>query len=210
MSSKSNTSGPSFLSLTNTEEILRYPFHHFLWVLPNFSDTPPCPVPELYEYLLLTTTKCHIIFFWKQEVHITCLNVLQVLDVLCSLCVGNDVAVRSNQNLICDNLLPSRDLLLQTKVVDYVYRSVWLIMLKKAWSMLNMLNMLHMSIVWHVSVDTCLHVTDVPGQFEIGIPCWNSKINGLVKIHENSVFFGPPIPLIWCHDFMNIGGVFWQ
>ena len=45
-----------------------------------------------------------------------------MLDVLCSLCVGNDVAVRSNQNLICDNLLPGRDLLLQTRVVDYVYR----------------------------------------------------------------------------------------
>ena len=46
----------------------------------------------------------------------------QVLNVLCSLCVGNDVAVRSNQNLICDNLLPGRDLLLQTKVVEHVFR----------------------------------------------------------------------------------------
>jgi len=45
----------------------------------------------------------------------------KVLDVLCSLCVGNDVAVRSNQNLICENLLPGRDLLLQTRVVDHVY-----------------------------------------------------------------------------------------
>ncbi|XP_064623398.1 ryanodine receptor-like isoform X6 [Lineus longissimus] len=44
----------------------------------------------------------------------------KVLEVLCSLCVGNDVAVRTNQNLICDNLLPGRDLLLQTKVVDEV------------------------------------------------------------------------------------------
>lgn len=42
----------------------------------------------------------------------------KVLDVLCSLCVGNGMAVRSNQNLICDNLLPGRDLLLQTRVVD--------------------------------------------------------------------------------------------
>ncbi|XP_055878934.1 ryanodine receptor 2-like isoform X5 [Biomphalaria glabrata] len=44
----------------------------------------------------------------------------KVLDVLRSLCVGNDVAVRTNQNLICDNLLPGKDLLLQTKLVDYV------------------------------------------------------------------------------------------
>ncbi|XP_064602338.1 ryanodine receptor 2-like [Liolophura sinensis] len=44
----------------------------------------------------------------------------KVLDVLKSLCVGNDVAVRLNQNLICDNLLPGRDLLLQTKLVDQV------------------------------------------------------------------------------------------
>jgi len=45
----------------------------------------------------------------------------KVLDVLCSLCVGNGVAVRSNQNLIMDNLMPGRDLLLQTRVVDSVY-----------------------------------------------------------------------------------------
>ena len=48
---------------------------------------------------------------------------VQVLDVLCSLCAGNGVAVRSNQNLICDNLLPGRDLLLQTKLVEHVFRS---------------------------------------------------------------------------------------
>nr|XP_033808279.1 ryanodine receptor 3 isoform X2 [Geotrypetes seraphini] len=44
----------------------------------------------------------------------------KVLDVLCSLCVCNGVAVRSNQNLICDNLLPRRDLLLQTRLVNDV------------------------------------------------------------------------------------------
>lgn len=44
----------------------------------------------------------------------------KVLDVLCSLCVGNGVAVRSSQNNICDNLLPGRNLLLQTKLVDHV------------------------------------------------------------------------------------------
>ncbi|GIY59263.1 ryanodine receptor [Caerostris extrusa] len=38
----------------------------------------------------------------------------------CSLCVGNGVAVRSSQNNICDNLLPSRSLLLQTRLVDHV------------------------------------------------------------------------------------------
>uniref|UniRef100_A0A8C3UUD6 Ryanodine receptor 1 n=1 Tax=Catharus ustulatus TaxID=91951 RepID=A0A8C3UUD6_CATUS len=43
-----------------------------------------------------------------------------VLDVLCSLCVCNAVAVRSNQNLITENLLPRRDLLLQTGMVNYV------------------------------------------------------------------------------------------
>ncbi|XP_034018696.1 LOW QUALITY PROTEIN: ryanodine receptor 3-like [Thalassophryne amazonica] len=40
----------------------------------------------------------------------------KILDVLCSLCVCNGVAVRANQNLICDNLLPNRDLLLQTRL----------------------------------------------------------------------------------------------
>ncbi|KAG8448852.1 hypothetical protein GDO86_015793 [Hymenochirus boettgeri] len=43
----------------------------------------------------------------------------KVLDVLCSLCVCNEVAVRSNQNLITENLLPRRDLLLQTRMVNY-------------------------------------------------------------------------------------------
>ncbi|KAG7217306.1 hypothetical protein INR49_027850 [Caranx melampygus] len=43
-----------------------------------------------------------------------------VLDVLCSLCVCNGVAVRSNQNLITENLLPGRDLLLQTNIINYV------------------------------------------------------------------------------------------
>uniref|UniRef100_A0A3P9B5N6 Ryanodine receptor 3 n=1 Tax=Maylandia zebra TaxID=106582 RepID=A0A3P9B5N6_9CICH len=44
----------------------------------------------------------------------------KILDVLCSLCVCNGVAVRTNQNLICDNLLPNRDLLLQTRLVNDV------------------------------------------------------------------------------------------
>ncbi|KAM9589282.1 ryanodine receptor 1-like [Morphnus guianensis] len=49
----------------------------------------------------------------------------KVLDVLCSLCVCNAVAVRSNQNLITENLLPWRDLLLQTGLVNYVTRVSW-------------------------------------------------------------------------------------
>nr|XP_061794423.1 ryanodine receptor 2-like [Nerophis lumbriciformis] len=44
----------------------------------------------------------------------------KVLEVLCSLCICHGVAVRSNQNLICDNLLPERDLLLQTRLVNQV------------------------------------------------------------------------------------------
>ncbi|XP_058472306.1 ryanodine receptor 3-like isoform X5 [Solea solea] len=44
----------------------------------------------------------------------------KILDVLCSLCVCNGVAVRTNQNLICDYLLPKRDLLLQTQLVNDV------------------------------------------------------------------------------------------
>ncbi|XP_061823089.1 ryanodine receptor 2 isoform X5 [Nerophis lumbriciformis] len=44
----------------------------------------------------------------------------KVLDVLCSLCVCHGVAVRSNQHLICDNLLPGRDLLLQTRLINHI------------------------------------------------------------------------------------------
>ncbi|XP_012989669.2 ryanodine receptor 2 isoform X4 [Esox lucius] len=44
----------------------------------------------------------------------------KVLDVLSSLCVCHNMAVRFNQHLICDNLLPERDLLLQTRLVNQV------------------------------------------------------------------------------------------
>ncbi|XP_012869761.1 PREDICTED: ryanodine receptor 3 [Dipodomys ordii] len=44
----------------------------------------------------------------------------KVLDVLCSLCLCNGVAMRANQNLICDNLLPQRNLLLQTRLINDV------------------------------------------------------------------------------------------
>lgn len=49
-------------------------------------------------------------------------SLFQILDVLCSLCVCNGVAVRTNQNLICDHLLPKRDLLLQSQLVNVVQR----------------------------------------------------------------------------------------
>lgn len=44
--------------------------------------------------------------------------------MLCSLCVGNGVAVRSSQNNICDYLLPGKNLLLHTQLVDHVGRYV--------------------------------------------------------------------------------------
>lgn len=52
---------------------------------------------------------------------VVCLS-LQILDVLCSLCVCHGMAIRSNQHLICDTLLSDRDLLLQTKLVNKVIR----------------------------------------------------------------------------------------
>ena len=48
----------------------------------------------------------------------------KVLDILSNLCVGSGVAVRSSQNNIVDFLLPGKNLLLRTSVVDYVARSV--------------------------------------------------------------------------------------
>jgi ryanodine receptor 2 len=40
--------------------------------------------------------------------------------VLSSLCANNGIAVRTNQNLICENLLPRRDLLLQTRLIEQI------------------------------------------------------------------------------------------
>lgn len=66
---------------------------------------------------------CDIFSHKKEKVSDTSVFFLcQILDVLCSLCVCNGVAVRTNQNLICDNLLPNRDLLLQTRLVNDVQR----------------------------------------------------------------------------------------
>ncbi|GAV02137.1 hypothetical protein RvY_12738-2 [Ramazzottius varieornatus] len=44
----------------------------------------------------------------------------KILDILGNFCVGNGLAVRSSQNNICEFLLPGKDLLLQTKLVDHV------------------------------------------------------------------------------------------
>jgi ryanodine receptor 2 len=44
----------------------------------------------------------------------------KVLDVLSSLCEGNNMAVRSSQNTIAKHLLPGKDLLLQTSMRDQV------------------------------------------------------------------------------------------
>lgn len=44
----------------------------------------------------------------------------KVLDVLSSLCEGNNMAVRSSQNTIAEQLLPGKDLLLQTAMRDQV------------------------------------------------------------------------------------------
>ena len=44
----------------------------------------------------------------------------KVLAVLCSLCANNGIAVRTNQNLICENLLARTDLLLQTRLIDQI------------------------------------------------------------------------------------------
>lgn len=79
--------------------------------------------PDLHtHYQLLDESKnqCRFVAFKY------CRVCLQVLDVLRSLCVCNGVAVRSNQNLITENLLPGRDLLLQTNIVNYVTRYLYI------------------------------------------------------------------------------------
>ena len=48
----------------------------------------------------------------------------KVLDILCKLCVGSGAAVRSSQNNIADFLLPGKNLLLHTAVVDHVARYI--------------------------------------------------------------------------------------
>jgi hypothetical protein len=91
------------------------------------NSTVPVSVQQVdeicYEFL-------HICVYLLQDEHIKVIISLlekhgrdpKVLDVLCSLCVGNGVAVRSSQNNICDFLLPGKNLLLQTQLVDHVAR----------------------------------------------------------------------------------------
>lgn len=90
-------------------------------------------VTKLTGYCLSQSTtgdNCYYVIFHSQEEHIKVIIALlekygrdpKVLDVLCSLCVGNGTAVRSSQNNICDYLLPGRNLLLQTQLVDHVSR----------------------------------------------------------------------------------------
>ncbi|XP_033625850.1 ryanodine receptor 2-like [Asterias rubens] len=87
----------------------------------------------------------------------------KVLDVLCSLCVGNGVAVRGNQNLICDNLLPSRDLLLQTSLVDEVAS-----MRPNIFVGLSEGNAVYKKWYYEVSIDQIESATHRPFKFRVG------------------------------------------
>jgi len=49
-----------------------------------------------------------------------CEILFKVLAVLSSLCANNGIAVRTNQNLICENLLHRRDLLVQSRLIDQI------------------------------------------------------------------------------------------
>lgn len=71
---------------------------------------------SLYAQLVCKLSSCN------NDIDAADISFAQVLDVLCSLCVCHGVAVRSNQHLICDNLLPGRDLLLQTRLINHVSR----------------------------------------------------------------------------------------
>ena len=100
-------------------------------MIPDLSLTSPLPSPNLYLpswcVILLVSHPGSPIdpppqLLWCRHTLTSDLD-LQVLDVLCSLCVCNGVAVRSNQDLITENLLPGRELLLQTNLINYVTRS---------------------------------------------------------------------------------------
>jgi hypothetical protein len=85
---------------------------------------------ELYTKTAVDARILILFSIFSQEEHIKVIISLlekhgrdpKVLDVLCSLCVGNGVAVRSSQNNICDYLLPGKNLLLHTLLVDHVGR----------------------------------------------------------------------------------------
>jgi len=105
-----------FINLLYRTELLE------LLHITNVVIMPLLPLKPLLSVSFKTSTKA-----LRPSSDCDSFHCRQVLDVLCSLCVGNGVAVRSNQNLIMENLMPGRDLLLQTSVVDYVYRLVTLI-----------------------------------------------------------------------------------
>ncbi|EDV29875.1 uncharacterized protein TRIADDRAFT_52741 [Trichoplax adhaerens] len=85
-------------------------------------------IDGLLQVLLCILTESSQSLSSVKEQHIKCMiNLLdkhgrdnRILDMLSRICVCNGVAVRANQNLICDNLLPKQKLLLQTKLVDQI------------------------------------------------------------------------------------------
>ncbi|KAL3320659.1 Ryanodine receptor 3 [Cichlidogyrus casuarinus] len=88
----------------------------------------------------------------------------QVLQVLCALCLGRQGgAVRLNQNLIYDTLIPDQDLLLQTRLVDECccIRPNIFVGIKDGGSMYSK---------WYfeVIIDSILDVTHEPAKVRVG------------------------------------------
>ncbi|XP_065312718.1 ryanodine receptor-like isoform X2 [Gordionus sp. m RMFG-2023] len=70
--------------------------------------------PEVLNMITVDHIKVIISMLYKQG------RDPKILNVLCSLCVGNGIAVRNNQRLIYDHLIPPKNILLQTKLIHYV------------------------------------------------------------------------------------------
>ena len=102
--------------------------HRLDWLFSRFSSQAAGEGTGMLDVLHCVLTDSPEALNMMKENHIKVIISLlekhgrdpKVLEVLCSLCVGNGVAVRSSQNNICDNLLPGRNLLLQTRLVDHV------------------------------------------------------------------------------------------
>lgn len=102
--------------------------HRLDWLFSRFSSQGGGEGTGMLDVLLAVLNDSPEALNMMKENHIKVIISLlekhgrdpKILHVLCSLCVGNGVAVRSSQNNICDNLLPSKSLLLQTKLVDHV------------------------------------------------------------------------------------------
>uniref|UniRef100_A0AAV2JJ13 Ryanodine receptor 2-like n=1 Tax=Knipowitschia caucasica TaxID=637954 RepID=A0AAV2JJ13_KNICA len=80
---------------------------------------------EVLHFILLESPEAVNMFKEKHIQSIVCFldrhgYNYKVLEVLCSLCVCHGTAVRSNQNLIAVSVLPFRDMLLQTRLVNQV------------------------------------------------------------------------------------------